>query len=141
MDTLTPGQRSEVMRRIRSRGTQPELMVRRLTHRLGYRFRLHRRDLPGTPDLVFPARKKVILVHGCFWHQHPECRLSRLPKSRVDYWEPKLEANQRRDARRLAELRARGWEPLVLWECEVRKRKNLAARIMRFLEEPDRDLR
>lgn len=129
------------MRRIRSRHTQPELKVRRLVHRLGYRFRLHRRDLPGTPDLVFPARRKVILIHGCFWHRHEGCPLSRLPKSRLEFWQPKLATNQRRDARNLQALQERGWDPLVLWECEVKRGANLAGRIQRFLEEPNEELR
>src|SRR5689334_19142584 len=89
-DKMTPEQRSDLMRRIRKKDTKPELAVRRLVHRLGFRFRLHRSDLPGTPDLVFPRSAKVIFVHGCFWHQHPNCRLARQPQSRLDYWLPKL---------------------------------------------------
>jgi len=95
MDSLTPEQRSALMARIRSKGTGPELFVRRLVHGMGYRYRLHRRSLPGTPDLVFPGRGKVIFVHGCFWHKHAKC--VRLPKSRTDYWHPKLELNRQRD--------------------------------------------
>ena len=96
-DHLSPRARSEHMRRIRKTDTKPEMRVRRAAHRLGYRFRLHRSDLPGTPDMVFPRLSKVVLVHGCFWHQHAGCRLARLPKSRLDYWLPKLERNQQRD--------------------------------------------
>ena len=94
-DTLTPEQRSERMRRVRSKDTKPEILVRQIVHRLGFRFRLHRRDLPGIPDLVFPQRRKVIFVHGCFWHRHQDqsCPLARLPKSRLEFWRPKLEAN------------------------------------------------
>ena len=99
MDTLSKAQRSERMSRVRGKDTKPELLVRRLVHGMGYRYRLHRRDLPGTPDLVFPGRRKVIFVHGCFWHRHPDpaCKLARLPKSRTDFWLPKLEGNRARD--------------------------------------------
>ena len=106
------------MRRITKTDTKPEFAVRRAAHRLGYRFRLHRRDLPGTPDLVFPRLRKVILVHGCFWHQHVGCRLARQPKSRPDYWLPKLERNWKRDAETQATLRELGWDVLVVWECQ-----------------------
>lgn len=135
-DTVTPERRSEIMSRIRSRGMKPEMRVRRVTHGMGYRYRLHGTDLPGTPDLVFRARRKVIFVHGCFWHQHadPSCKLVRRPKSNRDYWLPKLERNVQRDAeneRRIADL---GWKVLVLWECEV-SAEETAGRIQRFLEE------
>jgi DNA mismatch endonuclease (patch repair protein) len=123
------------MRRIRKIDTKPELVVRRVAHRLGYRFRLHRRDLPGTPDLVFPRLRKVILVHGCFWHQHPECRLARPPKSRPDYWLPKLPRNQERDAEATAALKALGWSILVLWECEISNEEAASETIAAFLDE------
>ena len=118
-DHLSPNARSAQMRRIRKTGTKPEMRVRRAAHGLGYRFRLHRNDLPGTPDLVFPRLNKVVLVHGCFWHQHPGCRLARQPKSRLDYWLPKLERNRARDLESTAALRAIGWTVLVIWECQV----------------------
>ena len=135
-DTLTPEQRSERMSRIRSKDTKPELRVRRLAHAMGYRYRLHRKDLPGKPDLVFPRRRKVILVHGCFWHRHPDpnCKLARLPKSRLDFWVPKLEANRERDERNLKLLVENGWEPLVIWECQTRDLGELEHRIGAFLE-------
>jgi DNA mismatch endonuclease (patch repair protein) len=112
------------------------MAVRRLVHRLGYRYRLHRRDLPGSPDLVFPRRRKVIFVHGCFWHRHPDpdCKLARMPKSRLEFWGPKLEANAERDKRALEALRALGWEALTLWECELKSNRDLEERIIRFLE-------
>lgn len=132
-DPLTPTQRSAHMARIRKADTKPELVVRRLAHALGYRFRLHRRDLPGTPDLVFPRLRKVILVHGCFWHQHPGCRLARLPKSRPEYWLPKLERNQTRDRDNAAALAAAGWHVAVIWECETKDRAALEARLTSFL--------
>src|SRR5687767_9629125 len=119
LDRLSPEERSAHMRRIRKVDTAPEVQIRRAAHALGFRFRLHRRDLPGTPDLVFPKYKKVIQVNGCFWHQHPGCKLARLPKSRLDYWLPKLRRNQARDSKNLAALQALGWEVLVVWECEI----------------------
>ena len=121
------------MRRIRKADTKPELFVRRLAHALGYRYRIHRKDLPGTPDLVFPGRKKVIFVHGCFWHQHEGYRLQSQPRSRHDYWVPKLKRNVERDAQNLAALAELGWEMLVIWECETKDRLALAARLASFL--------
>ena len=126
--------RSRTMRAVKSRDTGPEMTVRRLVHSLGYRYRLHRRDLPGAPDLVFPARHAVIFVHGCFWHQHDCPRGARIPKSRRDYWEPKLRKNQERDRRHDRQLRERGWRVFVVWECETRDRRCLRQRITAFLE-------
>lgn len=135
-DTLTPAQRSERMARIRGKDTGPELTVRRLVHGAGYRYRLHDKRLPGRPDLVFPARRKAIFVHGCFWHRHPDpaCKLARLPKSRPDFWTPKLEGNQARDRRAQEDLRGRGWSFLVVWECEIRHKEQLINNIKAFLE-------
>ena len=123
------------MSRVRGRDTKPEMLVRRLTHRMGYRYRLHRRGLPGSPDLVFPSRMKVIFVHGCFWHQHPDsaCKLARLPKSKLDFWGPKLETNRERDERNLVLLAELGWDVLVIWECQINNREQLQARIREFL--------
>lgn len=134
MDTLTPRQRSARMALVRGRDTKPELLVRRLVHRLGYRYRLHRRDLPGTPDLVFAGRSKVIFVHGCFWHRHEGCVLARLPKSRRGFWVPKLTANAERDARNARALRRLGWRVLTVWECQARDTPRLENRIRRFLD-------
>jgi DNA mismatch endonuclease, patch repair protein len=123
---------------IRKRDTKPELVVRHIVHRMGYRFRLHRPDLPGTPDLVFPARRKVILVHGCFWHRH-DCPLgSKAPRARPEYWIPKLERNRQRDVVTLERLAALGWTALVIWECEVRPpaREGLERRLETFLDRP-----
>ena len=133
MDKLTAERRSNNMRRIRSRDTKPELAVRSLIHRLGYRFRLHREDLPGKPDIVFPGRKKVIFVHGCFWHQHAGCREGRLPASRTRYWGPKLKRNQTRDADNQARLKVEGWDVLVVWECGLKDGKSLSKALRRFL--------
>lgn len=135
MDTLTPRERSERMSRVRSTGTRPEMVVRRIVHGMGYRYRLHKKDLPGKPDLVFSSRKKVIFVHGCFWHRHvdPNCRLARLPKSRLDFWLPKLVSNAERDAKTQERLEAMGWQVMVLWECQVRDTEALKTRISEFL--------
>jgi DNA mismatch endonuclease (patch repair protein) len=132
-DKLSAERRSVNMSRIRSKGTAPEMLLRRMLHRCGYRFRLHRKDLPGKPDLVFPARKKVIFMHGCFWHQHPGCREGRVPGSRRDYWEPKLARNQQRDITAQAGLKAQGWQCLVLWECELKDAAAAVARARQFL--------
>lgn len=121
------------MRRIRKRDTKPERLVRQIAHAMGFRFRLYRRDLPGTPDLVFPRLRKIIFVHGCFWHQHAGCRLARLPRSRPEYWQPKLQRNVERDQQAEAALRALGWRILTLWECELRDASLLRDRIHRFL--------
>lgn len=123
------------MSRVRNRDTKPELLVRRLVHGMGYRYRLHRRDLPGKPDLVFPARRKVIFVHGCFWHRHPDpaCSLARLPKSKLDFWGPKLEKNRKRDESNLALLAELGWKILEVWECQTKNREDLQTRVREFL--------
>jgi DNA mismatch endonuclease, patch repair protein len=134
MDTLTPEERSERMGLVRNRDTKPELVVRRLVYSLGYRYRLHSRTLPGHPDMVFAGRRKVIFIHGCFWHRHgPSCPLTRMPKSKLDFWEPKFEANMRRDAANQAKLRDMGWDYIVVWECELSGLDALADRITRFL--------
>ena len=135
VDTLSPAQRSERMSRVRSRDTKPELLVRKLVHGLGYRYRLHRKDLPGKPDLVFGPRRKVILVHGCFWHGHDDsnCKLARAPKSRVEFWGPKLARNRERDREVERRLNESGWEALILWECELRDRAGLEQRMRAFL--------
>lgn len=135
MDTLTPAERGERMRRIRARDTSPEMTVRSFVHALGFRYRLHDRGLPGTPDLVFPARHKVIFVHGCFWHRHNRCPLARLPKTRLDFWLPKLQANKRRDARARRALTALGWSSMVVWECELRHPFKVMFKTLMFLED------
>lgn len=135
MDTLDGQQRSARMSLVRAKNTKPELLVRRLVHGLGYRYRLHRRTLPGTPDLVFPGRDKVIFVHGCFWHRHRGCELARMPKSRLEFWVPKLEGNAQRDARDVRALRRLGWSVMTIWECQLRDMTRLENRIRRFLDE------
>jgi len=134
MDSVSSQRRSEIMGRVRSRDTRPELIVRRLAHSMGYRYRLHSKDLPGRPDLVFRSRKKVIFVHGCFWHRHQGCALARIPKSRQDFWIPKFEANKSRDMRTEEALRQAGWQVLVVWECELGDLPSLKNKIEEFLD-------
>jgi DNA mismatch endonuclease (patch repair protein) len=124
------------MAAIRSKDTKPELLVRSLVHKLGYRFRLHGKDLPGKPDLVFRSRCKVIFVHGCFWHQHTQksCSDARLPKSNTDYWHEKLRRNVERDKAHQSSLQKLGWKSLVVWDCEIKEEDKLQKRISRFLQ-------
>lgn len=135
MDTLSPQQRSALMSQIRGRDTKPELAVRRLVHGQGYRYRLHRKDLPGRPDLVFAGRRAVIFVHGCFWHRHPDpaCKLARMPKSRLEFWGPKLTSNRERDLAVEQRLNESGWRVLTVWECEMRDPEAVAAKVRDFL--------
>ncbi len=134
-DSLSPARRSANMAAIKSKDMMPEMAVRKLVHALGYRYRLHRRDLPGKPDLVFGPRRKVIFVHGCFWHLHPKknCRDARRPKSNASYWSPKLTRNTTRDAEHVAALRKLGWRVLVIWECQTIDAARLRARLKKFL--------
>ena len=134
MDTLTPAQRSIVMSRVRSKDSRPELFVRKLVFALGYRYRLHARDLPGHPDIVFRKRSKIIFVHGCFWHRHGNCSLARLPKSRLDFWLPKLKENRKRDEKNKRALLRDGWAVLTIWECQIGDSARLSTRIRRFLD-------
>jgi DNA mismatch endonuclease (patch repair protein) len=120
-DSLTPEQRHRSMAAIKSKNTTPERMVRSAMHARGYRFRLHRRDLPGKPDIVLPKHKSVIFVNGCFWHQHPGCKEGRVPTVNVDYWRPKLIRNRERDVISHAALLALGWRVIVIWDCQVKK--------------------
>ena len=126
---MTPAQRSECMRRIRSGNTKPELILRQALHRAGFRFRLHRKDLPGKPDLVFPKYRTVLFVHGCFWHVHTNCQDGHQPKSNTGYWGPKLERNMQRDAEAAERLRAMGWRVLVVWDCETKDTVQLVERL------------
>ncbi len=128
-------ERSEIMRRVPSKDTKPELIVRKLTHSLGFRYRLHVKELPGKPDLVFSGKKKIIFVHGCFWHGHQCKRGNRLPKNNRDYWIKKLNSNISRDKHHIEELSTLGWRVLTIWECETKNRLLLKQRIMEFLDE------
>jgi DNA mismatch endonuclease (patch repair protein) len=135
-DTLSKTERSLRMSLVKSRDTKPELIVRSLAHRLGFRFRLHVAHLPGSPDLVFPRLGAVIFVHGCFWHRHrsASCTYARLPKSRQEFWVEKLEGNRKRDEVNVRKLRNQGWKVLQIWECELKDKERLKKRLLRFLE-------
>jgi len=128
-----PEQRRRLMAKVRGKDTKPELKVRRAAHALGYRFRLHGKGLPGTPDLVFTKRRKVIFVHGCFWHRHEGCKRTTNPATRPDFWQAKFARNLERDAHNIAELRAMGWQPLIIWECETFELATLQFRLREFL--------
>jgi len=134
MDTLTHAERSKRMGLIRGADTKPELRVRSIVHQWGYRYRLHVSGLPGKPDLVFPRLRKIIFVHGCFWHRHPGCSLARLPKSRLRFWLPKLTGNRQRDVRNIARLRRAGWKVKVIWECETKSADRIEKKLRAFLE-------
>lgn len=133
MDKLTPERRSANMSRIRSQDTSPEMVVRKLLHGMGYRYRLHVASLPGKPDIVLPKLKAIIEVRGCFWHQHPGCIDSHIPKSRRPYWAPKLARNKQRDVQNLRKLRQLGWRVCVIWECETQALAGLSRRLADFL--------
>lgn len=124
--------RSRNMAAIRGKDTSPELKIRSMLHRLGYRFRLHRRELPGSPDIVLPKHRTVVFVHGCFWHRHPACRYTTTPKTRVDFWDRKFDQNVARDHRQQQQLRKLGWSVMVVWECELRDLPSLTARLARI---------
>jgi DNA mismatch endonuclease (patch repair protein) len=135
-DIFTPAKRSDVMRKIKNKNTKPELAVRSLSHRLGFRFRLHRNDLPGKPDMVFPKYQLCLFVHGCFWHQHPGCKYAYQPKSRPEFWSSKLRKNVLRDGKVQQELITRGWKIGVIWECETKNLDLLAQRLIAMLGRP-----
>jgi DNA mismatch endonuclease (patch repair protein) len=134
-DRIPKKDRSRVMAAIKGKDTKPEIVVRSVLHKLGYRFSVHRKDLPGNPDIVLTKYNAAILVHGCFWHQHSSkrCKLARLPKSRLEYWRPKLEGNRQRDERAQRALRAKGWRTLTIWECQLRDTDALIQRLVAFL--------
>lgn len=132
-DRIEPERRRWNMSRIRGKDTTPEISVRKLLHGLGYRYRLHERTLPGRPDIVFPARRKVIYVHGCFWHRHPNCRFAYTPRSRPEFWERKFKENMARDDRNLRALREMGWNALVVWECKIRDLDRLRDELVGYL--------
>ncbi|MBM3298334.1 MAG: DNA mismatch endonuclease Vsr [Deltaproteobacteria bacterium] len=134
VDVTVSAARSRNMAAIRCKDTSPELRVRRLLHHLGYRFRLHRRDLPGSPDIVLPKHRTVVFVHGCFWHRHPGCRYTSTPKTRADFWANKFEQNIQRDHCQQQQLREMGWSVMVIWECELRDLQSLKARLVQIRE-------
>lgn len=132
-DIVSPTRRSEMMRRIRAKGTKPELIVRSTVHRLGHRFRLHVKDLPGSPDLVFPGRRLVLFVHGCFWHRHRGCSCAYRPKSNIAFWEGKFKSNVARDKRVVRELEEMGWRVAIVWECETANPEGLREELKKLL--------
>ncbi|MCR6645866.1 MAG: very short patch repair endonuclease [Terricaulis sp.] len=132
-DTRSPEQRRRIMQSVGTRDTGPEKLVRSLLHRAGYLFRLHRRDLPGRPDIVLPTKRAVIFVHGCYWHGHG-CAKGQLPKSRLDYWGEKIETNRERDARNRRDLKRLGWASAVVWQCELKRPEGVLQRLQKFLE-------
>lgn len=133
-ETETPTElRSRIMRAVKGRDTGPEMIVRRLAFGMGYRYRLHRKDLPGKPDLVFAKRRKVVFVHGCFWHGHDCARGARLPKQNAEYWANKIARNKERDATHLAALKELGWRSLIIWECELKEPEKVQRRLSQFL--------
>lgn len=134
MDKVDKATRSTTMRAVKSKNTLPEMRVRHLLYRAGYRYRLHRADLPGKPDIVFPGLRKIIFLHGCFWHGH-DCRPKIRPASNINYWMPKIEGNKARDARNIAALRETGWQVLVLWECQLKDEVALMCAIRTLLSE------
>ncbi len=134
MDNVSRRRRSEIMSRVRAKDTAPEMLVRRLVYSMGYRYRLHDRSLPGTPDLVFRKARKLVFVHGCFWHRHAGCALARWPKSRQKFWREKLEGNLARDRKNMGRLRRAGWGVMVVWECQLSKPARLEQRIRGFLD-------
>lgn len=129
-DVFTPAKRSEVMGRVKQKDTGAELKLRKVLTRLGYRYRLHRRDLPGSPDVVFPGRKVAVFVHGCFWHGHDCPRGARAPKANAEYWSAKIGRNRARDAEAEVKLAELGWRPVVVWECQLRDQAALEARLV-----------
>lgn len=135
-DHLTPEARSQHMARVKNRNTKPELIVRHLLHTMGYRFRLHRKDLPGSPDIVLPRHRKVVFTHGCFWHGHAGCRRAGRPTSNRAFWDKKIDRNIERDEIAVMALRASGWQVLVVWECETRDRESLSHVLAEFMSSP-----
>ena len=133
VDTVSPDIRSRIMAQVKSKDTKPEMTVRRLLHGMGFRYRLHRRDLPGRPDLVFPSRNKVVFVNGCFWHGHSGCVRARVPATNREFWLAKFERNQIRDSRNSAQLIDEGWDVMTVWECEMRDLRKVTNRLLSFL--------
>ncbi len=133
-DVFTPAKRSAIMARIKGQNTKPEILIRKLVHSLGYRFRLHQNTIPGKPDLVLPRHEKIIFVHGCFWHGHAGCSRAGLPSTNTEFWKKKILTNRNRDARVRGELHRSGWQVLVIWQCQTKKIESLTKRLKRFLK-------
>ena len=137
-DHLSKTDRSALMGKVRGKDTKPEIVVRKIIHSLGFRFRLHRKDLPGCPDLVFASKRKVIFVHGCFWHRHKRCKRATTPQTHADFWQSKFAANVSRDRRNLNALTKAGWESLIVWECSLKHVERLAGDLRQFFDSPAR---
>lgn len=135
MDVVDPATRSRLMAGIKGKNTKPELIVRRFLHAHGYRFRLHRRDLPGKPDILLPRLKACIFVHGCFWHRHANCKYAVLPKTRIDFWTKKLESNVARDRKVMEQLTDKGWHVITVWECELRNPESALSALLEHLKD------
>lgn len=133
-DVFTPAERSAIMARIKGQNTKPEILVRKLVHSLGYRFRLHQNTIPGKPDLALPRHKKIIFVHGCFWHGHVGCVRATLPSTNIEFWKNKILGNKDRDARVRRKLRRGGWQVLVIWQCQTKSIESLTERLKLFFE-------
>jgi DNA mismatch endonuclease, patch repair protein len=133
-DVFSKEKRSRIMSRIKGKDTKPEKLVRSLLHRMGYRFRLHVRDLPGNPDIVLPRHRKIVFMNGCFWHGHPNCKRAKLPETNRPFWEEKIGKNMKRDRSTLRKLRKTGWRVLVVWQCEMRDKTMLENSLRRFME-------
>lgn len=133
MDRVPAIIRSKIMGAVKTSDTRPELLIRKSLHRMGFRYALHRRDLPGTPDLVFPKKRKIVFVHGCFWHGHG-CSKGKPPKSRLSYWLPKIETNRKRDRKTARKLRRAGWSVMIVWQCETGDPEKIVGKIARFLK-------
>lgn len=134
MDVFSSDKRSRIMAQVKGKNTKPEILVRSIVHRMGYRFRLHNRTLPGNPDLTLTKHNKVIFVHGCFWHGHKGCMRSKRPSTNQEFWSEKLDKNIQRDKQNISKLKKVGWAPLVIWSCELKKEERLKKKIQRFLE-------
>ena len=134
MDVFSKGKRSQIMSRISGKDTKPEILVRSLLHRMGYRFRVHKKDLPGKPDITLPKHKKVIFVHGCFWHGHEDCQRSKRPSTNVEFWNKKINGNIERDKRNIHSLENLGWETLTLWTCEMKNKTVLKNKLISFMK-------
>lgn len=140
MDVFSREKRSQIMSRVSGRNTKPEIAVRSLLHNMGYRFRLHRKDLPGKPDITLPKYKKVIFVHGCFWHGHADCPRSKRPTTNQDFWREKLDKNIERDKSAVKALKQLGWEVMTVWSCEVNDTNKLITKLLSFLESSEENI-
>jgi DNA mismatch endonuclease, patch repair protein len=137
-DTLSKDKRSLLMSHVRHKDTKPECIVRSALHKAGFRFRLHNKSLPGTPDIILPKYRTVIFVHGCFWHRHPNCKMATMPKQNADFWKQKFEHNIQRDKQKAHDLEALGWHVVTVWECETKRIEELSNRLAALLKAPNR---